>query len=894
MRKLVISSLVMVFTMSFTMAQLSIKPYGFSPRQAEEDSTDIFNVAFNALLNVGTETQMYLAGHFEGANLTSPTWSVTYSGSNTSTADIGDSWDMDTTTQIVTFSPDVVGQYTVTLSANDTSVSVVVNAGHYIGATEAGTCISCHNDKYNEWTGTGHATMLERGLNGVLSSHYGGSCIKCHTTGNYDYASNDGFDDRTQDVAYYGGTTPFVFPDSTAIYDLYGGPLAGTLFDGLYDQVVTTFPNSMKLANIQCEACHGPGGNHYGNTADHRIDKSLDEETCAWCHDEGTHHGFPEQWRASVHGNPTTLGYAGGRAACARCHSGSGFIAFVENGMEELTEAPEPAPIACATCHDPHSAENIHQLRVVGPTVLENGAVITAGGNGQLCMTCHHARRNAEEYTGPNFSYSSHFGPHHGPQADMLAGTNVASFGKQLPSSPHLYATEDACVTCHMSGDLADADGNINHVGGHSFNMVNPDNGMDHVEACAPCHGDVGTTFAEKKYYDEHGVADHDGDGVEEGIQDEIAGMLEELALMLPPIDDPDVDMSGTYVYTLTEVKAAYNYFFVEEDRSEGIHNPAFATALLKITMQALENNAINGDIVAIDDVPNDQGYMANIVWDKLVDDGVSADPVASYSVLRLDTYTGDSTWTTVGEVTATGAPRYALDVPTLYNVVGTDTTGAMSTFKVVALTQSGMTHETLAGSGYSVDNLVPGVPGGVIAGVDDNVNSVTINWNETGDPDVNYYIVQRSLTSDFTNAVSHTTTDLSIVDEGLNDNTTYYYRVSAVDFSENQGEWSASVEATLLGTGSEIVPNTYSLSQNYPNPFNPVTTIAFSLKEEGPVNLEIYNAAGQLVKTVINKTMSPGQHTVSVSATDMASGMYIYTIQSGSYRATRKMVVLK
>ena len=195
---------------------------------------------------------------------------------------------------------------------------------------------------------------------------------------------------------------------------------------------------------------------------------------------------------------------------------------------------------------------------------------------GLLCMNCHQSRRNSAEYTGPDFHYSPHFGPHHGPQADMLAGTNFPTFGKMLPSSPHLAGVEDACVTCHMAASHETDPAKM--VGAHSFRMVSED-GTDHVEVCVECHGEVGETFAEKKFYF-NGNADHDGDGVAEGLQEEVEGLLEKLAMMLPPVDTNKVDMSGTYIYTLTEVKAAYNWIGVEEDRSLGVHNPAFIVSL--------------------------------------------------------------------------------------------------------------------------------------------------------------------------------------------------------------------------------------------------------------------------------------------------------------------------
>ena len=115
------------------------------------------------------------------------------------------------------------------------------------------------------------ASMLERGLDGTLSNHYGENCIGCHTVG-YDVdANNNGFDDF-----------PFIFPDS--------------LYPGVYNQMLSMYPDAMGRANIQCESCHGPGSEHYGIKSNSRIVKQLDADNCAWCHDSGNNHVFPEQW----------------------------------------------------------------------------------------------------------------------------------------------------------------------------------------------------------------------------------------------------------------------------------------------------------------------------------------------------------------------------------------------------------------------------------------------------------------------------------------------------------------------------------------------------------------------------------------------------------------------
>ncbi len=171
----------------------------------------------------------------------------------------------------------------------------------------------------------------------------------------------------------------------------------------------------------------------------------------------------------------------------------------------------------------------------------------------------------------------------------MLLASNAYTFGLELPTSPHAQATENACVDCHMANgtypDAIDEDGNIKTFGGHTFNMVNQD-GEHHVASCEPCHGNFGDEFGDKKYY-VNGKADLDGDGNVEGLQDEVHGLLEELAALLPKDQNGNVAVNDSSV-TVVQARAAFNYFFVEEDRSFGVHNPAFTVALLKASIEAV------------------------------------------------------------------------------------------------------------------------------------------------------------------------------------------------------------------------------------------------------------------------------------------------------------------
>ncbi len=95
-------------------------------------------------------------------------------------------------------------------------------------------------------------------------------------------------------------------------------------------------------------------------------------------------------------------------------------------------------------------------------------------------------------------------------------------------------------------------------------------------------------------------------------------------------------------------------------------------------------------------------------------------------------------------------------------------------------------------------------------------------------------------------------------------------------------------------GNENTEIPKEYSLNQNYPNPFNPVTIIGFQLPKAGFTNLKVYDVSGRLVKTLVNEHKQTGNYKVEFDASTMASGVYFYKLTSGSFTATKKMIVLK
>jgi len=89
-------------------------------------------------------------------------------------------------------------------------------------------------------------------------------------------------------------------------------------------------------------------------------------------------------------------------------------------------------------------------------------------------------------------------------------------------------------------------------------------------------------------------------------------------------------------------------------------------------------------------------------------------------------------------------------------------------------------------------------------------------------------------------------------------------------------------------------IPLTVSLSQNYPNPFNPVTTIQYSIPQRSYVVLQVFDIIGNEVITLVNEEKDKGIYNIKFDGTRLASGMYLYRSQAGSFVKTKKMILLK
>jgi hypothetical protein len=98
----------------------------------------------------------------------------------------------------------------------------------------------------------------------------------------------------------------------------------------------------------------------------------------------------------------------------------------------------------------------------------------------------------------------------------------------------------------------------------------------------------------------------------------------------------------------------------------------------------------------------------------------------------------------------------------------------------------------------------------------------------------------------------------------------------------------------TGIKQSTEKITDLFSLYQNYPNPFNPTTNIKFSIPQNEFVTLKIYNLLGQEVATLLSEKLAAGTYTYTWDASDIASGIYFYSIETPKFRRVKKMIVLQ
>jgi hypothetical protein len=548
------------------------------------------------LNNVSVQVPVTLQGSSDDpkVTVTKYAWTLTAPTASKSTLSATDQ-------ATVKFTPDVSGIYKIDLITSNgagagTTASVQIHAGEYIGAG-TGNCFQCHPQITDQWSKTGHAVLFHDQINGGPNprlAEYGTQnegCIRCHTTGYYIGAQNGGYPDMV-------AQTDYKLPPNSDV-------------QASKDNWANVPVQVQNMATIGCEDCHGPAKDHV--TSGSPMAASLDDGVCNVCHNGGGHHVKGAEIQNSAHSDKTSIAWTTpigpAEQACVRCHSGKGFITFLANPTNQAAWDNTFQNVTCAVCHDPHSNGNAHQLRIVGKPVQATNLTKDFGLSA-VCVECHNARTLAS-------SAATGGTPHYSAAGELLSDTGGVTYGQTIPNSPHGTvvgtvpvanpdpATNEAtpllfggdvpgpCVVCHMTTQPSNPkDPNQYHVGEHSFNAVNPDNGTDYTAACQPCHAGVTDFNFSAKF-------DFDGNGKVEGVQQEVAGLLTTLQSAIatsgikPVQGYPYFDQTNKANWTTQQKNAMYNYLFVRgvegtDGKASAIHNFKRSVALLQLSYKDL------------------------------------------------------------------------------------------------------------------------------------------------------------------------------------------------------------------------------------------------------------------------------------------------------------------
>jgi len=307
-------------------------------------------------------------------------------------------------------------------------------------------------------------------------------------------------------------------------------------------------------------SCEGPQGVAGANGTD-GTDGVDGNAVCMECHNLTVKNEVTNQYLTSGHAAATTAA-RGSSKSCGMCHADQGFVETQYTGQDTTaTTTLNPQPIQCHTCHSFHNSLDFENepnsaLRTTAAVDLlmyrADGlpsVTIDLGPGSNLCANCHQPRRSAPDLAVDSFYVSStHYGPHHGPHSTSLAGLGAAEIGTGYPApgTGSTHATNADCITCHMHGS------------DHSWEPS--------LDGCntSECHNGSLTSVSNNSRQNTFRT---------------LMGTLETKLQTAGLLDMDGHPVKGTYL--TNQAAALYNYEWLVDDRSSGVHNFPYLETLL-------------------------------------------------------------------------------------------------------------------------------------------------------------------------------------------------------------------------------------------------------------------------------------------------------------------------
>ena len=275
------------------------------------------------------------------------------------------------------------------------------------------------------------------------------------------------------------------------------------------------------------------------------------------------------------------------------------------------------------------------------------------------------------------------------------------------------------------------------------------------------------------------------------------------------------------------------------------------------------------------------------------------------YGQIQLSTNNG-TTWVSLtGQYTNPGTGSFQPGGEPLYD--GTQSTWVHESIDISAYADQQITlrfYFRTDGSqtfdGWYVDNVKVSVYNGIVpvelVSFSGSIisNTVNLNWITATELNNSGFEIEKSTDNTSWNKigfVSGNGTSTEVHNYSFTDQNpfvgTSYYRLKQIDF-DGTAEYSNTIDVNY-GSVSD-----FALEQNFPNPFNPSTKIKYAIKEKGNVELKVFDLLGSEIATLVNEEQTAGHYEVIFDASKLSSAVYLYTIKSGSFVQTRKMLLMK
>ncbi len=518
--------------------------------------------------------------------------------------------------------------------------------------SELPECSACHKIVHQAWLGTHHSFALTNKYNGVLTDgetpfpFFREFCIKCHTTGfdRGDVVDNKGFDDAARKE---GWTFPLADENGNVNPENFNDLIKDFPLTASKAQVQCEMchgpgnkPHVFDKSNIDrtlhpttCGQCHSfvPARNRY----------------VEWL---GSAHARSVRMKSQfASGVPAGVNPENPANGCGvHCHTVEGFLKFRVTGSSANPEMyagrrNDAAPVSCILCHAPMNnfnnadSEGLQiedgrkQLRFYGKTTIpkwneDETEVINVevdAGPAAICTKCHLHNMYLKDYSGDvkpepvPFKVGEGVPTHH--QAQMYFGIGASEYGPDefglgaYPPPTHVTAFREEidnpkyCVHCHMFR-YSTRDEQFGKMGSHTWEMVYTiedeqgrgeeyDTVLENAKPCFDCHegaednsapGGYSFTFAES------------GEQFLEELVEQLSSLLpvdvRGSVVWSPDGDDfgtPDDTSDDVPPLSSIEVKAAFNYYFVVNDKSDGHHNMDYAVRLVSDAIRSLGETPI-------------------------------------------------------------------------------------------------------------------------------------------------------------------------------------------------------------------------------------------------------------------------------------------------------------